>query len=88
MPTVLVESGFVVRIYGPPREHPPAHVHVEHGADELVVIRLRQKNSPQRVWRVYGMRDRDVVSAFRIVKANHARIMKAWRRLHGKHEGQ
>jgi hypothetical protein len=31
------EDGFVVRVYGPPREHPPPHVHVERGGDALVV---------------------------------------------------
>lgn len=39
MPTVLREDGFRVVVYGPPREHPPPHVHVEHGAKGLVVIR-------------------------------------------------
>ena len=86
MPTVLEHDGFVVRIYGPPREHPPPHVHVEHGTDQLVVIRLRLRNSPQRVWRVYGMKDRDVVRAFRIVEEHHTEIVKAWRRLHAKHQ--
>lgn len=84
MPTVVEEDGFKVRIFGPPREHPPVHVHVEHGAEELVVIRLRTRLKPQEVWAVYGgMKDRDVLTAYRIVEKHEARIRNVWRRLHG-----
>lgn len=88
MPTILRKGGFVVKLYGPPREHAPPHVHVEHGPDELVVIRLRTKESPQRVWRAYGMKDSDVLTAFRLVEAHHRRILRAWRKLHDDAKGQ
>ena len=58
MPTVLRKDGFVVRVYGPPREHPPPHVHVERGPEEIVVIRLGTADGPAKVWAVYGMKDR------------------------------
>lgn len=83
MATVLRADGFVIRVYGPPREHAPPHVHVERGANQLVVIRMATPTSPQRVWRVYEMRDRDVVRAFRLVERHHTRILRMWRRLHG-----
>ena len=82
MPTVLREDGFVVRIYGPPREHPPPHVHVELGANAVVVIRLGTDHKPPAVWQVFGMRDRDVVRAFRLVEEHHAAIAHAWRTIH------
>jgi hypothetical protein len=65
MPTVLRRDGFDVRIYPPPREHPPAHVHVIRGGTE-VVIDLRSGNDPPRVREVLGMTDRDVTRAYRI----------------------
>jgi len=82
MPTVLREDGFRVVIYGPPREHPPPHVHIEHGASGLVVIRLGTGTAPPRVWAVYDMKDRDVVRAFRLVERYHDRILHAWRVIH------
>lgn len=83
MPTVVREDGFAVRIYGPPREHPPAHVHVERGRDELVVIRLGLDDDPPTVWAVYGMKVQEVLKAVRIVEQHHAMILAAWRRIHG-----
>lgn len=83
MPRVLEEEGFTVRIYGPPREHPPAHVHVEYGQEELVIIRLGTTTSPPRVWAVYGMKDRDVLRAWRLVERHQVAILAAWRRVHG-----
>jgi hypothetical protein len=50
----------------------------------LVVIRLRLTNRPQRLWRVYDMKDRDVIAAFRIVEEHHDRSMEAWERIHAK----
>ena len=83
MPTVLKTDGFILLVHGPPREHPPPHVHVERGHDELVVIRLGTATSPPTVWAVYRMRSADVVRAFRLVETHHALIDAAWRRLHG-----
>ena len=82
MPTVVREDGFVVRVYGPPREHPPPHVHVEHGKEELVVIRLGTRTSAPMVWAVYGTKRQDVLRAFRIVEKYHTTIEQAWRKIH------
>jgi hypothetical protein len=82
MPTVVREAGFRVAIYGPPREHPPPHAHVEFGTG-LVIIRLGIGSRPPRVWAVYDMKDRDVVRAFRLVERHHDRILEAWRAIHG-----
>ena len=83
MTVVIAADGFVVRIYGPPREHPPPHVHVEHGPDQLAVIRLATGRSPARIWTVYGMKDRDVLRAFRLVERHHSEILATWWRIHG-----
>jgi hypothetical protein len=84
MPTVLKMDGFVVRVLGPPREHPPPHVHFQKGRDALVVIRLRMSDRAQTVWAVYGMKNEDVIKAYRIVEENHDRILEAWEGMHGK----
>ena len=83
MPTVAREDGFVVKVYGPPREHPPPHVHVERGGSEVVVIRLGAGVKPASVWRVHGMKDRDVVRAYRIVERHADAIRKVWSEIHG-----
>lgn len=84
MPTVLKKDGFVIRVLGPPREHPPPHVHVQKGNDALVVLRLRMLDRPQRVWAVYDMKNEDVIKAFRIVEENHDQLLAAWEGMHGK----
>ena len=38
-PTVLRGRGFDVRVYPPPREHGPAHVHVVKDDAEVVIMR-------------------------------------------------
>ena len=81
MPTVLKHDGFVVRIHGPPREHPPPHVHVEYGSN-VVVIRLGSVGESPAVWKVHGMRDSDVFRAFRLVEQHHDLIVSAWRAIH------
>ena len=83
MPTVVREDGLIIRVYGPPREHPPPHVHVELGSDQLVVIRLATRFSAPMVWAVYRMKRRDVVRAFRLVEKHHVAIESAWRKIHG-----
>lgn len=83
MPTLVSHDGFRIRVLGPPREHPPAHAHVEYGTDGLVIVRLATPSSPAKVWSVYNMRDRDVLRAYRLVERHHELILAAWRRLHG-----
>lgn len=83
MPTVLKEDGFTIRVYGPPREHPPPHVHIERGKEELVVISLGTSGVPPTVRAVYRMKSQDVLKAFRLVEEHHAQIEQAWRRIHG-----
>jgi hypothetical protein len=84
MPTVLRSGRFVVKVYGPPREHPPAHVHVEVGRDGIVVIRLSLGDDPVAVWRTLGgLTERDVTEAVRIVEAHEDTIRAAWERIHG-----
>jgi len=82
MPTVLTEGGFAIRIYLPPREHEPPHVHVVKGGGEAVIA-LGNDETPPVLDRVYGMRARDVLRAYRIVEANRTRLLEAWRRYHG-----
>ena len=83
MPTILRVRGFVVRVLGPPREHPPAHVHVVKGRDALAIIRLRIGRRPIQVWAVYNMKPRDVLAAYRIVESRHEELLQAWEELDG-----
>ncbi|MBA3345692.1 MAG: DUF4160 domain-containing protein [Gemmatimonadales bacterium] len=50
MPTVLVQEGFRVRIYLPPREHAPPHVHVVRSGAEIVMA-LGDRTPRRRSWR-------------------------------------
>lgn len=74
MPTVVREDGFVVKVWGPPREHAPPHVHVEKHPEGLVVIRLALPNKPQRVWEYYNVSKRDIINAFRLVESMRTRF--------------
>ena len=83
MPTILTEDGFRIKVWGPPREHPPPHVHIEKGAEGLVVIRLRIGEKPLKVWEVFNVRDDEVLAAVRLVEKHHDTLMAAWKRIHG-----
>lgn len=82
MPTVLERAGFKIRVLLPPREHGPPHVHV-YKPGGVVVIDLPDGGRTLSVRRVSGMRDADVVSAFRLVEANVELLLAAWRKYHG-----
>ena len=75
--------GFEFEYTSPPREHPPPHVHVEKGAEGLVILRLALPGKPLAVRHVYKMRNSDVVRAYRLVEQHHEAILQAWRALHG-----
>lgn len=86
MPTVArsQDCRLAVKVYGPPREHPPPHVHVEVGRVGVVVVRLALDDRPLAVWKVSGeVDDATVIEAVRLVEAHEATIRDAWRRIHG-----
>ena len=83
MPTVVRSGALVVKVYGPPREHPPPHVHFEVGRTGVVVLRLPLDDTPLEVWRVHGeVGERDVVAAVQLVEAHEPAIRAAWERIH------
>lgn len=81
MPTVLQAEGFRVRILLPPREHPPAHVHITRGESEVVIL-LPMTEGPVAVRTVYRMRPSDVIAAVRLVEAHLEQLRAAWRKYH------
>jgi hypothetical protein len=81
LPTVLAIDGFSVRIYLPPREHEPAHVHVVKDAGEVILL-LGNASTPPAVPAVYGMQDHDALRAYRIVEAHQAMLRDMWRKYH------
>ena len=77
MPTLLRERGF--RFVINTDDHPPAHVHVLHGRDEMVLefeteIRIRDN---------WGFNRREQAIAKLIVIENVEELRLAWRRIHG-----
>jgi len=83
MPTVVRHGTLAVKVYGPPREHPPPHVHVEVGRTGVVVLRLPLDDRALEVWRVHGeVSEREVVAAVQLVEAHEAEIRAAWERIH------
>ena len=79
MPTIIQDGDFKVKVYGPPREHPPAH----KGRESTVVIELGADGEPPAVRQVYDMNARDVVHAYRLVQQHAAALRAAWERIHG-----
>jgi len=83
LPTILREDGFVVRVFGPPREHPPPHVHVECGREAVVIIRLGSARHSPSVRAVYRMHARDIAAALALIERHHGELVLAWREIHG-----
>jgi hypothetical protein len=81
MPTVLRAKGFHIRIYNPPREHGPAHVHVRKGGAEVIIL-LTDGSQTQAVRENDGMRPADVVAAFRVVEEHAEYLLAKWREIH------
>jgi hypothetical protein len=82
MPTVVREDGFSIRIYAPPREHPPPHVHV-HKAGELLIIELGIAGGMATVRGFTAMSSSDVLKALRLVERRREILIAAWEELHG-----
>jgi hypothetical protein len=82
MPTVLRRAGFRVVVFPPPREHGPPHVHVQDSEGE-VVIELATTRRRQRIRRVSGMHDNNVVKVWRLVEAHADYLLTCWRKYHG-----
>jgi hypothetical protein len=82
MPTLLRREGFRVLILLPPREHPPAHVHVTKAA-KTVVIQLAYRGQPQTIRENRRMADADVVKAWRLVAEFTEELIVHWERIHG-----
>jgi hypothetical protein len=84
MPTIVRRGKFAVKVYGPPQEHPPPHVHVRVGADGMVIVRLPFGGKPLQVRSVSPtVRGPDLIEALWLVEEHEAAIMAAWEGLHG-----
>lgn len=79
-PKIFRSDGFEVVLYT--RDHPPPHVHVFNAEGECIVNLGSFAQAPS-LRLVRGMRDPDVVRAFRIVEANQTRFLFRWREIHG-----
>ena len=67
---VLEQDGFQIKVFLPPREHGPAHVHV-YKAGGVAVINLPDATQALTLRSVSKtMRNADVVAAVRLVEAN------------------
>lgn len=82
MPTIVEEDGFQIKVFLPPREHAPAHVHVSK-AGGVVIITLPDATQPLTVRSVSKqMRNADVVAAVRLIEAHVDTCWKHWRKYH------
>lgn len=82
MPTVLEQDGFQIKVFLPPREHGPAHVHV-YKAGAVAVINLPDATQPLTLRSVSKkMRNADVVAAVRLVEAHVEMCWIHWRKYH------
>lgn len=82
VPTVLRSRGFEVRIYFRPREHGPAHVHIEKGGLE-VIVNLGDATHLPKVRGATRMSPKDVRDALELVLAKGVYLLEVWRKLHG-----
>jgi len=84
VPTVLRAGSWVVRIYAPPREHPPPHVHVIHVGAGQVIIDLGGVDTPPTIRAIHRMRSQEALEAYRLVERHQPQLLSAWEALHGK----
>lgn len=77
MPTILRERGFEFIIYT--RDHPPAHVHVFAGRDEMVI----EFETDVQIRKNWGFNRRDQAIAKLIVMDNIRLFRSEWRNIHG-----
>jgi hypothetical protein len=83
VPTILRQDGFRVRLYGPPREHAPAHVHVYSPGGSEAVFLLGDDRREPCLRDVVEMNRRDLARALRLVRENVTYLRACWRRIHG-----
>jgi hypothetical protein len=85
VPTVKIfeEGPLTVRVYAPPREHRPPHVHVESTNGGEVLGKLGDEDTAPSLWQVHGMNRQDAVRAVRIVEENQEEFLAEWRKYHG-----
>ena len=80
-PSVLRVRGFVVKMYPPPREHGPAHVHVRR-AEGSISIQLDPSGGIPIAKKAKGISERDIEEALTIVWENQETLWRWWRRFH------
>jgi len=83
VPTVLRAGNMVVRLYAPPREHPPPHVHVTIAGRGEAVVRLGEAGEPPTVLRTVGLSDRLALRAWELVHAHQEELRLHWEKVHG-----
>ena len=80
MPEVFRQGSFVVRVLLPPREHGPAHVHVEC-PDGVVVVTLEPRIGIRELYgKVKPNTVRDVLTA---IHDRYDECIAGWRKYHG-----
>ena len=77
---VLETSQWLIKVYAPPREHAPPHVHViEKGSKAEVKISLVDLSMMGRT----RMSQRSVKKIMLYVWQNHSYLLECWEKLHG-----
>lgn len=84
MPTVFRAEGFMFRIHGPPREHPPPHVHVHRRPGGEVVVQLPTATLGVVVWWYEGFTEREARRAAELVQRHHVTLQNYRERLHAR----
>ncbi len=84
MPTVILEDGFVIKVYTR-NEHRPPHVHVFKGGGEIRVELGDGVSGPHLMDIKFPMSRRDIVKAVLLVDRYQERCLTVWRLHHGDH---
>ena len=82
VPIIVTSGRFRIKVFGPPREHPPPHAHVLFGAEGLAIIKLGSETEAPRLWVSFEMTRRETAMAVDLVRAHSDVLRQAWEVLH------
>ena len=79
MPTIIRQDGFAIMIMT--NDHRPSHVHIIKDKGRARIT-LGSDNVRPIIIEAFGMNNKDLKKAYKLVLDNHEKLLKAWELYH------